>query len=87
MLPSSHIADVEKSMRYAEERTKRVHFNSLNATIEGDHREHVVGYDNGHWTCDCDGHAQQGYCSHTMTLERVLRDMVAMDFAEPPTPA
>lgn len=84
MLPSSHIADVEKSMRYAKERTERVHFNSLNATVEGDHRDHVVAYEDGRWTCDCDGHAQQGYCSHTMTMERVLRDMVAMGVVQRP---
>lgn len=78
MLPSSHIADVEKSMRYAEERTDRVHFNSFNVRLEGDHRDHEVTYDDGRWTCDCDGLAHQGYCSHTMTMERILRDMVAM---------
>ena len=84
MLPSSHIADVEKSMRYATERTERIHFNSLNVSVEGDHRDHIVTYEDGRWTCDCDGLAQQGYCSHTMTMERVLRDMVAMGVIDGP---
>jgi len=78
MLPSSHIADVEKSMRYADESDQRVAFHSLSATIDGDHRTHSVAYADGSWTCDCEGFGQNAYCSHTMTLERVLRDMVAM---------
>jgi hypothetical protein len=36
----------------------------------------VVTYRDGEWGCDCETIAQAGYCSHTMTMERVLGDMV-----------
>jgi len=83
MLPSSHIADVEKSIRYAHESGRRIVFNRFDATLEGDHRDHAIAYDNGTWTCDCEGHEQNGTCSHTMTLERVLGDMVQMELVGP----
>lgn len=86
MLPSSHIADVEKSIRYAHESDRRIVFKRFDATLEGDHRDHAVGYDHGTWTCDCEGHVQNGTCSHTMTLERVLRDMVEMELVGAPEP-
>ena len=87
MLPSSHIADVEKSMRYAQESGDRIVFRKFVVDLEGDHRGHTVGYDHGAWTCDCEGHEQNGYCSHTMTLERVLRDMVQMELIGDRMPA
>lgn len=78
MLPSTYVADVEKSIRYAQEREQRIVFNSFNVRVEGDHRDHVVGYDQGHWTCDCGGFGQNGHCGHTMTMERILGDTVTM---------
>ena len=39
MLPSTYVADVEKSMRYAQEREQRIVFNSFNVTVDGDHRD------------------------------------------------
>lgn len=87
MFPSSHIADVEKSIRYADESEQRIAFSRFDATLKGDHRGHAIRYDHGTWTCDCEGHQQNGTCSHTMTLERVLRDMVQMELVGPSEPA
>jgi len=87
MLPSSHIADVEKSIRYAHESDRRIVFTRFDASLEGDHRDHAISYDHGTWTCDCEGHEQNGTCSHTMTLERVLRDMVQMELVGERVPA
>lgn len=78
MLPSTYVADVEKSIRYAKEREQRIVFNRFSVTVEGDHRDHIVGYDQGHWTCDCEGFVHHGHCPHTMTMERVLGDTVTM---------
>ena len=78
MLPSTHIADVEKSMRYAQESDDRIVFDSFAVSMQGDHRSHRVQYNQGTWSCDCEGYAHHGYCSHTMTMERVLGEMVRL---------
>jgi hypothetical protein len=78
MLPSTHIADVEKSMRYAQESNDRIVFDRFAVTMVGDHRKHQVSYDKGSWSCDCEGYQHHGYCSHTMTMERVLGEMVRL---------
>ncbi len=78
MLPSTHIADVEKSMRYAQESDDRIVFKRFDVSVEGDHRSHTVSYDEGLWTCDCEGYEHNNYCGHTMTMERVLGEMVRL---------
>lgn len=77
---SSMIGKIEKAGRYAREQ-QRFHFNSFQVTLEGDHRNHGVGYDGNDWTCDCEMFEHERYCSHTMAVERVLGDMLV-----PPTP-
>jgi hypothetical protein len=72
---SSQIGKIEKAMRYASE-PERVVFNNFQVTLEGDHRNHVVNYGDGSWTCDCESFHPSGYCSHTMTMERLLRSML-----------
>ena len=70
------IGKIEKSKIYAEERD-RIEFESLRVTLRGDNDSvHKVSYDNGEWKCDCSFFSTRGVCSHTMALERVLRDMV-----------
>lgn len=72
---SSMIGKIEKAMRYAQE-PDRIVFNDFKVTLEGDNRNHVVSYTHGQWSCDCETIDQAGYCSHTMTMERVLGDMI-----------
>jgi len=72
---SSMIGKIDKAMRYAQE-PERIIFSSFRVVMDGDHRPHTVSYDNGRWGCDCETIDQAGYCSHTMTMERVLRDMI-----------
>ncbi len=70
------IGKIEKAKMYAEERD-RIQFETLHATIRGENDSvHVVSYEHGNWGCDCDFFATRGVCSHTMTLERVLVNMV-----------
>ncbi len=70
------IGKIEKSKFYAEER-ERIQFESLNVTLRGDNDTvHEVSYKEGIWNCDCSFFASRGVCSHTMALERVLKDMV-----------
>jgi hypothetical protein len=70
------IGKIEKSKIYAEERD-RIKFESLRVTLRGDNDSiHQVAYDNGEWNCDCSFFSTRRVCSHTMTMERVLADMV-----------
>lgn len=69
------IGKIEKAKRYAEQR-ERIRFESLRATLQGDHKPHVVEFARGEWKCDCDFFATRGVCSHTMALERVLEGML-----------
>ena len=70
------IGKIEKSKIYSEERD-RIEFESLRVTLRGDNdSSHKVAYDNGEWKCDCSFFATRGVCSHTMTMERLLVDMV-----------
>ena len=76
MLNSTLIGTIEKAKRYAEEPDKRIVYHSFNVTIEGDNHEHHVSFDHGTWACGCEIFTRDGYCSHTMTMERVLGDMI-----------
>lgn len=72
------IGKIEKAKIYAEERDDRIQFDSMRVRIDGDNHEHVVGYDKGIWNCDCDFFRTRNVCTHTMTMERILRNMVQM---------
>lgn len=69
------IGKIEKAKIYAEER-ERIQFDAFNLTIEGDHSDHHVSYEQGEWSCDCDFFNSRGYCSHTMAMERILGNML-----------
>lgn len=71
------IGKIEKAKRYAEER-ERITFNDFKVTFAGDNSDHVVAYKEGQWQCDCSFFQTRGRCSHTMALETILDQMVAM---------
>ncbi len=72
------IGKIEKAKFYAQE-PERIHFDTFTVRIEGDSgQEHQVAYDNGQWDCNCSFFQTRGYCTHTMTLERVLGQMIAL---------
>ena len=73
------IGKIEKAKTYAEER-ERISFNSFSVAINGENNSHVVGFDNGQWSCDCSFFDTRGYCSHTMAMERIL-DRMLPEFA------
>jgi hypothetical protein len=84
---STMIGKIEKAMRYASE-PERIVFNEFRVTLQGDHRNHLVSFNETIWTCDCETFKQSAYCSHTMTMERILRNMLpagVMEHAEPVT--
>ena len=65
----------EKARRYAEEK-ERFHFHSFHVSIDGENNSHTVSYKDTEWQCDCDFFRTRGYCSHTMALEIILKDML-----------
>jgi hypothetical protein len=70
------ISKIEKAKIYSEER-ERITFLTLKVEIAGDNNApHIVEYDEGSWKCDCDFFSSRGLCSHSMAIERILRDMV-----------
>ncbi|MDX1688909.1 MAG: hypothetical protein R3248_13080 [Candidatus Promineifilaceae bacterium] len=70
------IGKIEKAKIYAEERADRIQFETMRVRIDGDNHDHVVTYDTGSWSCDCDFFSTRNVCSHTMAMERVLQNMV-----------
>ena len=74
-MQSSLIGKVEKAKRYAEE-PERISFSDFTADFRGEHNSYAVSYKNGKWHCDCSFFSQAGLCSHTMTLQRVLAEML-----------
>jgi hypothetical protein len=70
------IGKIEKAKFYAEDRLNRIQFESFQVKIQGENNSHAVTYDHGSWGCDCDFFASRSVCSHTMTMDRVLENMV-----------
>jgi len=71
------IGKIEKAKLYSEER-ERIRFDSFRVSINGDNDNHNVSYSQGDWNCDCEFFASRSVCGHTMTMERVLADMVEL---------
>ena len=74
-MQSSLIGKIEKAKRYAQE-TDRITFSELSVNFRGDNDTYTTEYKNGKWHCSCHFFASWGLCSHTMALERVLRNML-----------
>jgi hypothetical protein len=74
------ISKIKKAKMYAEEGADRIEFESLRVRIQGDNNEspHIVEYNQGEWSCDCDFFASRGVCSHSMAIERILQNMVEL---------
>ncbi len=69
------IGKIDKAKRYAEQRD-RIRIDSLAVTFTGENNPHEVYLENGVWRCDCDFFQTRGRCSHTMSLEIILKGML-----------
>ena len=76
-MDSGMMSKIEKAKRYAEQ-LDRVSFEAFNVTVSGDNSNHVVSFSDGRWSCDCGFFARRGVCSHTMALEKILGEMLAV---------
>jgi hypothetical protein len=72
------IGKIEKAKRYSQERN-RVHFSTFTVSLDGENNSHIVNFDNGNWTCDCDFFHTRGRCSHTMAIEMILEGMLPVE--------
>jgi hypothetical protein len=75
-LNSSLIGKIEKARRYADERDRRIRFDSFTVSVHGENEAHQVSLEGSRLTCACDFFGGWGVCSHTMALERVLGPML-----------
>lgn len=69
------VSDVEKAKRYSEE-TDRIHFITFDVSFKGNNSDHHTVYSHDGWECDCSDFKRSAYCSHTMALERILKQML-----------
>lgn len=69
------ISKIQKAKQYANQRD-RIRIDSLAVTFLGTNNPHVVTYEDGQWTCDCEFFQTRGRCSHTMALEIILEGML-----------
>jgi hypothetical protein len=74
-MQSSLIGKIEKAKRYAQE-TGRITFSELSVEFRGDNDNYTTEYKDGKWHCSCHFFSSWGLCSHTMALERILKDML-----------
>jgi len=86
-MDSSMISKIQKAKRYAEE-PDRITFEQFKVSFRGDHGTYEVTYDrDSGWQCGCHYFSTRGVCSHTMTLERLLGNMVERAFIKQPEPS
>lgn len=74
-MDSGIIGKIEKAIMYAQER-ERITFKSFEARVQGDHKDHLLLYNQAIWNCDCTYFHSRGVCSHVMAMERLLIDAV-----------
>ena len=74
-MQSSLIGKIEKAKYYAQE-PERVTFADLSVRFRGEHSDYDTYYRQGQWHCSCRFFGQWGLCSHTMALQRILRQML-----------
>lgn len=65
-----------KAKQYAEEKDKRIRVHSFEVDLAGEHDQHIVSYDHGSWTCECEEFALRNICAHVMAMEEIMGDAV-----------
>lgn len=65
-----------KGRQYAQERDQRIRVHNFEVELHGEHANHVITYNDGNWTCDCEEFQLRGVCAHVMAMEQILGDSV-----------
>lgn len=77
-MSSSLISKVAKAKQYADE-PARIQFQDFTLTVRGENDIHTITFHNGQWHCGCRTFRDDGLCSHTMAVERVLSVTIPQD--------
>jgi len=72
----SAVSRILKAKQYAAERDHRVKVHSFEVELHGDNHNHLVRYDRGVWSCDCEEFQLRGVCAHVMAMEEILGEAV-----------
>ncbi|MBK8051259.1 MAG: hypothetical protein IPK16_31670 [Anaerolineales bacterium] len=72
----SAVSRIMKAKQYAAERDQRVKVHSFEVELHGDNANHIIGYADGDWRCDCEEATLRGVCAHIMAMEEILGDSV-----------
>lgn len=81
-MQSSLISKIEKARRYALE-PNRVTISDFTATFRGEHDTYSLNYRQGEWSCTCHFFANWKTCSHTMALQKMLKEMLPKEAVAP----
>jgi hypothetical protein len=65
-----------KARQYARERDQRIRVHNFEVEMHGEHANHIVRYELGKWSCDCEEAQLRGVCPHIMAMEEILGDAV-----------
>lgn len=65
-----------KARQYAEERDRRIKVHNFELELHGENSNHMIRYDNGQWTCDCEEFVLRNVCAHVMAIEEILGEAV-----------
>jgi hypothetical protein len=85
MMMDSVASRILKARQYAQERDRRVRVHRFEVELHGEHANHIITYDDGRWTCDCEeaqlrGGCEEaqlrGVCPHIMAMEEILGETV-----------
>ena len=82
-MQSSLIGKIEKARRYSTEKN-RILFLDFTSSFRGEHGDYNVSYKQGNWNCSCAFFSQWGTCSHVMTLQRILEEMLPPEASQYP---
>lgn len=67
-----------EAAKYAAEPDRFTLF-SLEVEVRGDHRNHLVQYNEGDWSCTCSFFQDWGTCSHTRAVALRLKDSLSVE--------
>lgn len=67
---------IVKARQYAEERDRRIRVHSFEVELHGENSNHLVRYERGAWSCDCEEFLMRGVCAHVMAMEEILGEAV-----------
>ncbi|MER7365076.1 SWIM zinc finger family protein [Nonomuraea wenchangensis] len=70
-----------KAARYASEQD-RFRLHSIRATMQSEHDERHIGFEDGSWSCTCTFFADHKTCSHVMALALILKEQAGLQLRD-----